>query len=217
MLVEFSSQYPKITPPAIATNLDIDVHRGNWEVALGYMSPNEIRIAYKLADCARKIAPAVCNLPENKGKSGFVVVFTNRHNFFNLTFQVGTVTDPDDLYAPGGKLEKYCIFAGLKAQVLKNHPDFVSSSQDSTLPETERLRSPAGQEIPAGAIAFGNLIVSVSAFKNANMDAATALAIAAGAGITNIDGAEKIAMDPKTKCKEFMINEDEIFVEPILH
>lgn len=217
MSSEFVSKYPEIQSPAIAPDLDVCVHQGNWEVALGSMNPDEIRTAYKLVDCAKKVAPAVCGLPENQGKSGFVVVFTKRDDSFNLTFQVGEVTDPDELYAPGGKLEKYCIFAKKKAQVLKDHPEFVSSSENSTLPEDKRLLSPANQEIPAGAVAFGDLIVSVSAFKNANMDAATAIAIAAGAGITNIDGAEKIAMDPRVDCKEFMVNEDEIFVVPILH
>jgi hypothetical protein len=215
--MEFDSKYPKLQSPAIAPDLNVRVHRDNWEVALGLMSPDEIRTAYKLAKCARKIAPAVCDLPENEGKEGFVVVFTNRHDSFNLTFQIGTITDPDELYTPGGKLEKYSIFAREKAQFLKDHSEFISSSQNLTLPIHERRLSPANQVIPGGAIAFGDLIVSVSAFKNANMDAATAIAIATGAGLTTIDGAEKIAMDPRVNCKEFMIHEDVIFVEPILH
>ena len=218
MSKEFGSKYPEIQSPTIAPNLNVCVHQNNWEVALGLMSPDEIRIAYKLADCARKIAPAACGLPENQGKSGFVVVYTKRDkNSPVLTIQIGDVNDPDEFYTPGGKLEKYCIFAREKAQVLKDHPEFISSSQNLTLPVDERLRSPANQEIPAGAIAFGDAIVSVSAFKNANMDAATAIAIGAGAGLTTIDGAEKIAMDPRVNCKEFMVNEDEIFVVPILH
>jgi len=212
MATEFPSKYPAILSPFIDLDLRSQIHDQNFEVAKGAMNGRDLEIAYKLVACAKKIAPAICSLPENQGKEGFVVVFTNRSDSFNLTFQVGRVTDPDEVFLPGGKLEKYCIFARLKAQVLKDHPEFISSGQNLALSEDEKLRSPADQEIPSGAIAFGDYIVSVSAFKNANMDTANAIAIGIGAGLTTIDGAEKIATDPRVSCNEFIANEDKIIL-----
>lgn len=211
---EFATTYPILESPKLAEL----VRSENLYANAGLLKPEEVDRAFKIVECAKKIAPAVCGLTENLGKSGFVMVITKRGDYPpSLTIQVGTVTDPDDLYAPDGKLGKYCLFADLKAQVLKDHSGFISSSQNSSLPENERIYSPIGQEIPGGAIAFGDWIISVSAFKNPNMDTATTLAIAAGAGLVGIDEAEKIAMDPRVNCKEFMLNEDEILVEPILH
>lgn len=214
MSTEFTSKYPS----PLSDVLSQKIHQGNIEVNAGAFSPDEIERAFRIVDCARKIAPAVCSLPENQGKAGFVMAITKRSKESPvLTVQIGTITDPDPLYGEDGKLGKYCIFAALKAEVLKDHPEFISSSQNLSLPEGERVRSEAGQEIPGGALAFGELIISVSAFKNPNMDTATTLAIAAGSGVTNIDGAERLAEDPRVNCREFMINEDEIFVIPILH
>lgn len=214
MNAEFATAYPKLKSPELAKQ----VRRENFYANAGLFNPEEVDRAFRIVECAQKIAPAVCGLAENQGKTGFVMVIAKRgENSPNLTILVGNVTDPDDLYAPDGKLGKYCVFANSKAQVLKDHPEFISSSQNSSLPENERVYSPANQEIPGGAIAFGDLIISVSAFKNPNMDTATVLAIAAGSGVTNIDGAEKLAEDSRINCKEFMLNEDEIFVIPILH
>lgn len=214
MNAEFATTYPKLKSPEFAKQL----RRENLYANAGLFNPEEIDRAFRIVECAQKIAPAVCGLAENQGKMGFVMAITKRgENSPTLTILVGNVTDPDDLYASDGKLGKYCIFANLKAQVLKDHPEFISSSQNSSLPRNERIYSPVNQEIPGGAIAFDDLIISVSAFKNPDMDTATTLAIAAGSGVTNIDGAEKLAKDPRVNCKEFMINEDEIFVIPILH
>lgn len=214
---EFETKYPVICSPENFVDLRNRIHLNNWEIAKGALSTIELETAYRVAKSARKVGPVICSLPGNEGKTGFVTALTLRYEDFpSLTFQVGTVNDTDELYLPGGKLEKYCIFANLKIQVLIDNPEFISSSQNLLLPVGRRLLSPAGQEIPGGALAIGDWILSVSAFRDPNMDTAATLAMAVGAKLTGIDKAEKLAMDPRVNCREFMIYEDKL-INPFLH
>lgn len=197
MLDERGIHVPELTHQISMHNLRKDnlaaIEMANWD---------EAEELLQITKAARQIAPVVYSLPENQGKTGFVMVLTKgRKGYPNLTFQVGMITDPDTEYGPDGKLAKYVEYAGLKADFLKYHPEFMSSSQNLSLPEYDKFRSRTGQEIPAGAVRFmDDKIISITAFKNPNMDSATGLAIVTKAGLVTVEQARQMASDPEINC-----------------
>lgn len=205
MASEFESKYPDIISP----NLKQELHKDQFYFNAGDMNKFEIERATQIVECAKKIVPVVCGL---ENKDGVAIAITKRaKNAPILVVQIGEINDPDPSYGDGGKKDKYSEFAKEKAKVLQENPTFVSSGEN-----TIKLSS-GGILIPAGAVAFGEWIISTSAFKNAKMDAATTIAIATGAGLIGVDEAEKLASNPKINCvTEFMPNEDK-FLEPIYH
>lgn len=214
MYIEMRHERPDLSSPALREI----VRKDNFDFNAGSADEEEIERAFRIVEVAKRVVPAVCDIEENKGKTGVVIAITKRQvGFPILTVQIGEVNDPDSSYGEDGKRGKYTDFADRKALVLQLNPDFVASGQNLTLPVERRMKSTTGIEIPGGAIAARNWIISVSAFKNANMDTATAIAIAAGAGLMGIDEAERFAHDPRVNCPEFMRHEDKILVENILH
>jgi len=215
MSSEMTSQRPNLTSP----ELRIMVKEDNFDFNAGSASTEDIERAFRIVEVARTVVPAVCNLQENQGKSGVVIALTKREiGFPILTVQIGEVNDPDLSYGNDGIRGKYTDFADRKALVLQFNKDYIASSQNLSLPIERRMKSNSGIEIPGGAIAVRDWIISVSAFKNPNMDTATAIAIATGAGLMKITEAEKMAHDSRVNCiEEFMKNEDKILIEPILH
>lgn len=211
---EMCSKMPDLNSPALRAMIsedNLDFYK--------YATPSEIQIAQRIEDVAKKIVPAMCDLEENQGKDGVVIAITKRSiGFPILTLQVGNVTDPDPKYRKDGKLGKYSDFADRKAFLLQIHREFIASSQNATLPEDRKMRSQNWDEIPGGAIAVGEWIISISAFKNPKMDTVTSIAIAVGARLLGIDEAEAMAHNPRVDCvDEFMKNEDKILTETILH
>lgn len=214
MYIEMKHGRPELSSPALREM----VRKDNFDFNAGGADVDEIERAFRIVEVAKRVVPAVCDIDENKGKSGVVMAITKKETGFPLlTVQIGEVDDPDTTYGSDGKRGKYTDFANRKALVLQLNPDFVASSENHTLPEEKRMKSITGIEIPGGAIVARDWIISVSAFKNPNMDAATAIAIAAGAGLIGIDEAERFAHDPRVNCPEFMLHEDKILVENILH
>jgi hypothetical protein len=188
----------------------------------GDNDPNLIRVAYKVVEVAQKIGPRVCKLPGNEGTQGFMIGITkNEPNSPILTVQIGDVEIADPLYGKDGKRGKYPEFVAKKAKVIQMNPSFISSGENKKLPDKWKEKSSQGVEMPDGAIAVGRnnkYIISTSAFKNAKMDAAVSLAMAAGAGLVSFDQAEQLAHDPRMGCsKEYMDGVEDILVEEVLH
>ncbi len=211
MVREFESRVPKLASPNLADKVRREAHL----FVAGSVNSLEITRASTIVECARAIAPFVCGA---ENKTGFVMALTKRAKGTPvLTVQIGRVDDPDPAYSTDGKLGKYTIFANLKTEVLIENPNLISSSQNLSLPAEQRVMSPAGQEIPGGAIAFENgWIIAISGFRDPNTDTATALAIGIGAKLIGLDDAERVALDPRVNCKIFMEKED-LFIRPFLH
>jgi len=213
MSSEMSASIPKLILPglgAIIRNDNLDFY--------GKCDETGRDMATRFVQAAKNAVPVVCGFPENQGKNGVVVAITKREvGFPILTIQIGEVNDPDSSYKNDGKRGKYSDLADRKAIVLQLNKDFVASSQNATLPLGRRMLSESGIEIPGGAIAVGEWIISTSAFKNPKMDTVTSVAIAMGMGLIGIDQAEDIVHNPRVGCvNEFMLNEDKI-LQPILH
>lgn len=166
-------------------------------------STEETEKVFLLVKAAIKIAPIVLDLPENQGKTGFVLVISHdTKGYPDFTVQIGNVTAPDPEYGLDGKLGKYVIYAKLKAKVLKDHPRFICSSQNHLLPKEQRIRTEAGNEIPSGAIEADGKLISISAFNNPDMDAATALMIPVVAKVgQTLDQARYYASDMAVDCR----------------
>ena len=179
------------------------------------------RITNKVIEVAQKIGPRVCKLSGNEGNSGFMIgISKNEPNFPLLTVQIGTIEIADPLYGSDGKRSKYPEFVDKKTRVIQMNPGFISSGENSKLPDKWKEKSSQGVEIPDGAIAVGNnheYVITTSAFKNPKMDAAVSIAMAVGASLISLDKAEELAHDKRFNCiKEFMGMED-ILIEEVLH
>jgi hypothetical protein len=192
----------RIGEPKLKQFISMRTMRSDHLVFIDMADAEETEELFQITQAAKDIAPVVFSLPENQGKNGFVLAVTRASkNYPNFTVQVGNVTEPDTSYLLDGKLGKYVEFATLKAQVLKFHPEFMSSSQNLSLPEYMKVRSRVGQEIPAGAIRFmDDKIISISAFKNPNIDTATGLAIVIKAKLITQEQARQMASDPSVNC-----------------
>jgi len=210
MRTEFESATPKLK----SVDLDRQVRHERFLFVAGAVESEDIETANKIVDCARKIASGVCTLGDKKG---FLLTLTKRDQKFPiLTAQIGEVDDPDERYGADGKRGKYTDFANLKAQILKDNPDFDSSSENLALDEDKRVKSRAGQDIPGGAVAFkNNWIIGVSGFKDADLDIATALGIGFGA-FKNYDETVEIAHTISLSCIGIYTKNENTFTEPFL-
>lgn len=205
-----SIEYSASSPVLQSEDLRADVWEG-YETISDRLTASELELCNRIVLAARQVCPAVCNIPDNKGKSGFAVTITkNEPGFPMLSFIVGSCNDPDSEYGADGKTGKYIHYSRKKAEVIQTHPDFTSSGQNAGLPESEKIRSVTGKEIPAGAVRMGEWVISVSAFKEAKHDTASALAIGAAAGVKKLREVEALAVTKEVDCREFIKLEDRI-------
>ncbi len=168
-------------------------------------------------NAAKKIGNEICKT-DNTGKRGFMLAITkNIPDFPTVFIEVGHTWAQDEDFGRDGKRKKYIEFAHKKAEVIKKNNGFISSGQNMTIDSDKRLKSSNEIDIPQGALLFGEWIISVSAFKDAEFDTATTMAIAVGAGIISINNAKSLARDERVNCKVFIEKFDQICVEPIYH
>lgn len=178
---------------------------------------SDLDIVTKIVINAKKVAPIVCNLVENRGKQGFALAITKKGpNFPILTLEIGEVNELDTEYPEGGKRAKYADFARGKAKVLQYNPTFITSAQNSSLPEDKKIKSKTHKDMPGGAISVGDWIISVSAFKNQQIDTATAISIATEAGLLKIHDACVFALDYRVECSEFIEYFAPSYTDPVL-
>ncbi len=181
------------------------------------------RVAFKAIEVAQKIGPRVCKLPGNEGTQGFMIGITkNEPNSPVLTVQIGKIEIEDPLYWPDGKRGKYPEFIDKKAEAIQTNPGFISSGENSKLPDKWKVKSSKGVEIPDGALVFGEhdeYIIATSGFKNAKMDAAVSLCLGVGAGLKRMSQAAQMAQDPRVGCKkEFLASGvQDILIDEAVH
>lgn len=174
-------------------------------------------IVKPVINTAKKIGGEICKL-DNNGKRGFMLAVTkNIPDFPTVFIEIGHTWAQDIDFGRDGKRKKYIEFAHKKAEVIKNNSGFISSGQNMTIESGNRLKSSNQIDIPQGALLFGEWIISVSAFKDAEFDTATTMTIAVGAGIISIDSAKNLARDERVSCNVFLEKLDQICVEPIYH
>lgn len=168
------------------------------------------KTAKEIEAAAELVIPKALKLPENNGKTGFTLAITTKETGFPIyTVQFGRINQSDSKY-PGGKAEKYAEYASLKAFVHQVHPEFIASSENSTLPIDRRIRSTWGNEIPGGGIAFDDLVIAGSGLPQAEMDEAVVLAIGLGSKVATYGQVNKIASDGRVKCATFYKYEDKL-------
>lgn len=171
--------------------------------------------AQDIVNSASLVVPQALKLPENKGKTGFTLSITRGQIGTPIyTVQLGAIPQPDSKY-PGGKAEKYAEYASLKDFTLQVYKDFIASRQNASLPVDRRVRSTWGEEIPGGALAIKDWLISGSGLPLAEMDEAVVLASAFGAKLASLDQIENLARDPRVGCKAFFRNE-EVLLSPFL-
>lgn len=169
-------------------------------------------------EVAKKIGPAVCKLDDIHNKRGFMLGITKNIPDFPMVFvEIGHTWAQDIEFGRDGKRGKYIEFAMKKADVIRHNQGFISSRQNLSLPRENRVVSSNNVSVPDGALLFNEWIISVSAFKNASLDTATALSIAVGSGLISPNGAKILAQDNRVDCNIFINNMAQICVEPIYH
>jgi hypothetical protein len=171
-----------------------------------------------IVDTAKKIGQEVCKLDDIDNKKGFMLAITkNTPDFPTVFVEIGHTWAQDCDFGRDGKRKKYIEFAGKKAEVIKKNNGFIASGQNISFETSKRIKSSNGLDIPQGALLFGEWIISVSAFKNAEIDTATTISIAVGAGLISLEDAKKLALDKRINCRAFIEKIDQICVEPIYH
>lgn len=178
------------------------IWKENFEF-FGKITEREMSLVGRMIDAARDLLPIVTSLPGND-KRGFILSVSKQDPEFPIfTFECGDTTGPDINYGVDGKLGKYIEFANLKTQILKLNRNFISSAQNHSLPHSQRVKSTTtGSEIGGGAIAVEGYTISVSAFKLAKMDIATAIGIAYRSRLFDRSEAIAFAKDQRVDCLE---------------
>lgn len=152
---------------------------------------DKVRVS-AILNAADKINKSISSISLSHGRADFVLAISQIGDFPIKTQEFGQVEN----------FERARVYSHLNIETIATNPGLVSSSEKDPSPDH------------IGAVVFGKWILSVSGFSNPNMNAATAVGIAFGAGLINYQEAEKLVHNPSINCvSEYMENED-AFTDP---
>lgn len=162
--------------------------------------------AIQIQKIGAKVMDRILNFDENKtsGRSAVIMAIAHRDNFYLTPYlaQYGSTETKDSEYKM--KIFKYGDYALFKTHFLIQHPEFVASMQNLSLPEDDKWKI-GNTDLPGGAFAFKNgIIIGISGLSTGDKDTAAAITIGIAAKLISPQVAIKMAK--RIGCEEFLQN-----------